>query len=110
MRRPIVNKNKFRYASTSVALTALIIAAIIAFNVLFGALATKFLWFIDLTPELVFTLTDECFDLIQNGDDDFKNSASPIEMIERFRAENKQHNYHEQHHAVHSLPLPTYPT
>ena len=50
------NKRKFRYASTSVALTALIIAARLVFNIVFSALAAKFLWYIDLTPELLFTL------------------------------------------------------
>ena len=86
------NRRKFRYASTSVVLTALIIAAIIVFNILFSALGSKFLWYVDLTPELVFTLTDECFDLIENGDDSFENSASPIEMVDKFRAENKAYN------------------
>lgn len=92
MRNKAFNKRKFRYASTSAALTALIIAAIIVVNIIFSALATKFLWYADLTPELVFTLSDECFDLIENGDDSFKNSSSPIEMVDKFRAENKAFN------------------
>ena len=86
------DKRKFRYASTSAALTALIIAAIIVFNIIFSALGSKFLWYVDLTPELVFTLTDECFDLIENGDDTFENSSSPIEMVDKFREENKAYN------------------
>ena len=86
------NKRKFRYASTSAALTALIIAAVVVFNIIFTALGTKFLWFIDLTPDFVFTLSDECYDLIEFGDDSFENSSSPIEMVKKFRAENKAHN------------------
>ena len=86
------DKRKFRYASTSAALTALIIAAIIVFNIIFSALGSKFLWYVDLTPELVFTLTDECFDLIENGDDTFENSSSPIEMVDKFREDNKAYN------------------
>lgn len=86
------DKRKFRYASTSAIVTALIIAAIIVFNVIFSALGTKFLWYVDLTPELVFTLSDECFDLIENGDPSFENSSSPIEMVEKFRTENKAYN------------------
>ena len=92
MRKNNFNKRKFRYASTSAALTALIVAAIVVFNIIFSALGTKFLWYVDLTPELVFTLSDECFDLIEFGDDKFENSASPIEMVEKFRAENKAYN------------------
>ena len=86
------NKRKFRYASTSILMTTLIIAAIIVFNVIFSALGAKFLWYVDLTPELVFTLSDECFDLIRDGDDSFENSSSPIEMVDKFRAENKAYN------------------
>ena len=73
-------------------MTTLIIAAIIVFNVIFSALGAKFLWYVDLTPELVFTLSDECFDLIRDGDDSFENSSSPIEMVDKFRAENKAYN------------------
>ena len=92
MKNKAYNRRKFRYASTSAVLTALIIAAVIAFNVIFSALGSKYLWYVDLTPELVFTLSDECFDLIENGDDDFANSASAIEMVEKFRAENVAYN------------------
>ena len=85
-------KRKIRYAASSAAVTALIIAAIIVFNVIFTALATKFLWYVDMTPELLFTLSDECFDLIENGDSDFENSTSPIEKVKEIRAANKEYN------------------
>lgn len=87
------NKRKFRYAGTSVALTALIIAAVIIFNVIFSALSTKFLWYVDMTPDLLYSLSDECIDLIQNGDDSFDNSTnSPVAMVDKIRAENKAYN------------------
>ncbi len=92
MKNQAYSKRKMRYASTSIVLTALIIAAILVVNIIFSALASKFLWYIDLTPEPLFTLSDECFDLIENGDDAFKNSSSPIEMVERFRTENAAFN------------------
>ena len=92
MNNKAFNKRKFRYASTSALVTALIIAAIIVFNVIFSALGSKFLWYLDLTPDLLFTLSDECFDLIENGDEQFENSASPIEMVNKFREENKKFN------------------
>ncbi len=86
------NKRKLRYATSSAALTALIIAAIIVFNVIFTALATRYLWYVDLTPETLFTLSDECFDLIEKGDEEFGNSSSPIEMVKQFRRENAEYN------------------
>lgn len=85
-------KRKLRYAASSAAITALIVAAIIVFNVIFSALATKFLWYVDMTPELLFTLSDECFDLIENGDSNFENSSSPIEKVKEIREANKAYN------------------
>lgn len=83
---------KLRYGGVSALVTAVIIAAIILFNVIFSALSQKFTWYADLTPDLLFTLSDECIDLIRNGDDEFENSSSPIEMVDKIRAENKQYN------------------
>jgi len=92
MKNSAYNKRKLRYSSVSVLLTALIIAAIIFVNVIFSALAAKHLWYVDLTPEQIFTLSDACFDLIENGDPTIEESASPIEMIEKFRADNAAYN------------------
>ena len=83
---------KLRYGGVSALVTAVIIAAIILFNVIFSALSQKFTWYADLTPEFLFTLSDECIDLIRNGDEKFENSGSPIEMVDKIRAENKQYN------------------
>ena len=92
MKNTAFNRRKLRYASTSVLLTALIIAAIIVFNIIFSALGSKFLWYLDLTPDLLFTLSDDCYDLIENGDAQFGNSSSPISMVEKFREANKKFN------------------
>ena len=43
-------ERKLRYGSASVGFSALIIAAVILLNVVFGALCSGRLWFIDLTP------------------------------------------------------------
>ncbi len=77
---------KLKYGGISAALTALIIAVIIIINVIFSALTQKFLWYVDLTPELLYSLSDEALDLIENGDNEF-DSASPIEMVDKIRAE-----------------------
>ena len=78
---------KLRYGGVSAVLTALIIAVIIIVNVIFSALSQKFLWYADLTPELLYSLSDEALDLVENGDDEF-DSLSPIEMVDKMRAEN----------------------
>ena len=83
---------KLRYGGVSAVLTVLIVAAIILVNVIFSALSQKFTLYTDLTPELLFTLSDEAIDLIENGDDTFKDSFSPIQMVDRIREESKAYN------------------
>ena len=55
---------KFRYGSVSVALVVVIVAAVILLNAIFTALSNKFLWFIDMTPNQIFTLSDEAIALL----------------------------------------------
>jgi len=79
---------KLRYGGVTAALTALIIAAIIVVNVIFSALTQKFLWYADMTPPLLFTLSENCIDLLKNGDEEF-NSASTTQTIDAIRAEKR---------------------
>ena len=88
MKKTSVNSRKLRYGGVTAALTALIVAAIILFNVIFTALANKFTWYLDLTPDFLYTLSDACKNLIESGDDEY-DTISPIEMVDKIRAENK---------------------
>lgn len=81
-------ERKLRYGGVTAILTALIIAAVIVVNVIFSALSEKFLWYADLTPPLLFTLSDNCIDLLEKGDEEFE-SASTTETIDAIRAEKK---------------------
>lgn len=81
---------KLRYGGTSLALTALIIAAVIILNAIMTLLTQRFMWYGDMTPDLHFTISEECFDLIGEVKDDEINT--PVEMIDKFRAENKAYN------------------
>ena len=83
---------KLRYGGLSVTLTALIIVAVIILNVIFSVLTQHFMLYTDLTPPLQFTLSDAFVDLIAAGDGEGTESESPIDMIEKFRAENKKYN------------------
>lgn len=82
---------KLRYGGTSLAITALIIAVVIIINAIMTLLTQRFMWYGDMTPDLHFTISEECFDLIGavSNEDDIN---SPIEMIDKFRAENKAYN------------------
>ena len=76
-RTDFMRSRRFRYGSMSVLITALVIAAVIIFNVIFSALASKFLWYIDLTREGIYTLSDNCIELIDET----------FESVEKRRAE-----------------------
>ncbi len=66
------SNKKLRYGSISIAFTAAFIAAVIALNVVFSALAMKFRWYIDMTAETLYTLSDECVDLLDDIDAEIK--------------------------------------
>lgn len=92
---------KLRYGGISALLTALIIVAIVLVNVIFSALSYTFTLYADVTPEQAFTLTEACIDLIRNGSDielleengnATKKTTSPLEMVDRVRAENRAYN------------------
>lgn len=82
---------KLRYGGTSLAITSLIIAAIIIVNVVFSLLTERFRWYIDLTPDLHFTISEECYQLIEESDVN-DDEDSPIEMLNKFREDNKKYN------------------
>lgn len=77
---------KLRYGGVTALLTAAIIAIVIIVNVIFSALAQKNLWYTDLTPELFFTLSENCVTLMNEGDSAFEKSTSPIKKIDEYRA------------------------
>ena len=82
---------KLRYGGTSLMLTAAIVAVVVVFNVLFTLLVQRYGLYVDLTPDLHFTISDECYELIETGDKKDKTDA-PIEMLEQFRKENDKFN------------------
>jgi len=78
---------KLKYGGTSVALTAIVLALVIIVNLFFALLVQRFSWYVDLTPDLHFTISDECFELIGGA-----GEKTPIKMLDKFRAENKEYN------------------
>lgn len=64
----ILHTKKFRHGSVSLALTVIIIAAVILVNAIFTALSNKFLWYVDMTSQQMYTLTDEAKDLLAQMD------------------------------------------
>ncbi len=60
----------FRYGSAATAFTCAFIAVVVVFNVIFTALAGKYMWFIDMTEEEVFSLSDATRALMADIDDE----------------------------------------
>lgn len=65
-----LRSKKFRYGGAATLLTVVIIAAVLLFNAIFGALAQKFLWYTDLTTENLYTLSDAAVESIAGIDRD----------------------------------------
>ncbi|MBR2464768.1 MAG: Gldg family protein [Clostridia bacterium] len=64
----LTHTKKFRHGSVSVALTVVVIAAVILLNAIFTALSQKYLWYIDMTPEPRFTLSEEAKEVLEAMD------------------------------------------
>ena len=64
----LTHTKKFRHGSVSIALTVVVIAAVILLNAIFTALSQKYLWYIDMTPEPRFTLSEEATQLLGQMD------------------------------------------
>jgi len=60
----------FRYGSAATAFTCAFIAVVVVFNIIFTALANRYMWYIDMTKESVFSLSDEAKALLADVDDE----------------------------------------
>ena len=60
----ILHSKKFKHGSVSIALVIVIIAAVILVNAIFTALSDKYLWYVDMTAESIYTLSDAAKELL----------------------------------------------
>ena len=70
MKTSLLKSKKFKYGAAGTALTIAFIAVVIIFNIIFTALAQKYMWFADMTKEKVFTLSDEAKETLSDVTDD----------------------------------------
>lgn len=59
MNKSFTQSRKFKYGSTATLFSIAFIAIVVVFNVIFTALANKYMWYIDMTDKKVFTLSEE---------------------------------------------------
>ena len=62
-----LNSRKFRHGSTAAILTAFVIAVIVIINIIFTALAQKYMWYTDMTTEKLYTLSEEAIELMDSS-------------------------------------------
>lgn len=60
----------FRYGSVSVMMSVLLIVAIVFVNIVFTMLADKYLWYLDMTQNKLFTVSDACLELLSDVDEE----------------------------------------
>ncbi len=60
-----ISSRRFKHGAISTVLTCFVIAAVILFNAIFSALASKFMWYTDLTPEEIYTLSDSAIEAVK---------------------------------------------
>ena len=77
-RNSIFNSRKFKYGSAATAFTVAFIAVVVIFNIIFSALARKYMWYIDLTKEQVYTLSEEAKTFIIDASYDPQFGARPL--------------------------------
>lgn len=66
MRKSFYQSRKFKYGSVATLFTVSFIAIVVIFNIIFTALAGKYMWYVDMTSDQVFTLSDEAKDMMSD--------------------------------------------
>lgn len=78
------NGKKLRYGTSGLALSAVVIIAVILLNVFVSALAARFSWmYLDMTREDLYSISDDCFDVIEK---------EVLPAVDEMREYNKQYN------------------
>ena len=77
------NKKKFKHGTISVVLTVFVVAVIVIVNVIFSALAYKKNWYIDLTKEKLYDLSDAGREMLNEVDGDIAiHFCAPFDKLE----------------------------
>ena len=66
MRKNFLNSRKLKYGAVGGAFTAAFIAIVVIFNVIFSALASHYMWYVDMTDKQLFTLSEASYDIMSD--------------------------------------------
>lgn len=70
MRTGFTQSRKFKYGSVATVFTISFVAIVVIFNIIFTALAGKYNWYVDMTEDQVYTLSEEAKELMSDIPDD----------------------------------------
>jgi len=70
MMNSFTQSRKFKYGSVATAFTIAFIAIVVIFNIIFTALANKYMWYIDMTEEQTYTLSEEAKEIMSDITED----------------------------------------
>ena len=69
-RRSFFNSRRFKYGTAATVFTIAFVAVVVIFNIIFSALAQKYMWYIDMTKEQVYTLSEEAKEIMSDVTED----------------------------------------
>ncbi len=86
---------RFRYGSAATAFTCAFVAVVVVFNVIFTALAGRYRWYIDMTKEELFSLSEATFDLMSDVEDEINIyfAMEPDELMEGTYSDHMRYVY-----------------
>ena len=80
---------KLKYGAIAIVLTAVVVAAVVIFNTIFSALVYKYYWYVDMTKEGVYGLTDSGRALLDDIDAEINIIfCQPYDQLEQDAAMN----------------------
>lgn len=62
-----MHSRRARYGGLTVALTVTLVAAVVLLNVIFSTLANRYAWYIDMTPEHLYSISDDCHQMLDEA-------------------------------------------
>ncbi len=110
MKHPLIRSRRMRYGGMTVYLTVTLIAVLVLLNIIFSALANYYTWYIDMTPEKLYSVTDLCRSLLGDAIDDAEEQSDrsvKLEIIfcEDYREYEKGEAGHYIYNTAHELEL-----
>ncbi len=90
----ISRKRKIRFGALAIGITAAVIALVIAVNAIFSSLASRYTWFVDMTDEKLFSISQKTKDLINGCKKENKLTVYFCKSAEELDSEESTHLVH----------------